>query len=135
MTPRKSATCKGKKTAGPLTEYDSEREALEGADHANRKYGRDLVPYQCDRCGLWHLSPKERQTPSSKCAYCTGTDGKPKDSYRSREEAQRRADILYREQGVALDVYGCEHGNGWHLTRGLNLPANGKKRNGKKRRR
>ena len=112
----KSATCVGKKTAEPLTEYDSEKEAQEGANHANSKYGRGLIPYQCDTCGKWHLSPRSRQTPSQKCSLCTGKDGKAKDSYQSREDAQRRADILRQEQGAVLKIYACEHGNGWHLT-------------------
>ena len=48
----------------------------------------------------------------------TGADGKPKDSYRNQTEAQRRADILRKEQGAELRVYACEHKHGWHLTKG-----------------
>jgi hypothetical protein len=114
----KSETCVGKATGKPLTEYDSESEAREGAAHARERFGRQLLPYACDACGLWHLSPAERQTPSRKCAQCTGTDGQPKDSYRNESEALRRADILQREQGADLRVYACEFGSGWHLTRG-----------------
>lgn len=117
MTGRKSDTCVGKKSGKPLTEYDSQHEAQEGADHANSTYGQGLVPYQCDRCEMWHLSPENRQTPSTRCGYCRGSDGKPKESYGSAEDAQRRADILRREQGVSLQVYACEYGSGWHLTR------------------
>ena len=112
----KSRTCIGKKTGKPLTEYDSEYEAREGADYANSRYQNDLVPYQCDDCDLWHLAPKNRQTPSDTCRHCSGKDGKPKESYHSRADAQRRADIVRQEQGASLSVYACEHGNGWHLT-------------------
>ena len=114
----KSATCIGKTSGKPLTEYLSKGEAQEGADHAGSRYGRRLVPYQCGRCGLWHLAPENRQTPSTSCPVCTGANGTAKDSYRNRQEAQRRADILHQEQGAALCVYACEHGYGWHLTRG-----------------
>lgn len=114
----KSETCIGKTSGKPLTEYESEREAQEGADHAQSSYGRKLVPYQCDTCSLWHLAPENRQTPSTKCPVCTSTDGKPKDSYRNQSEAQRRADLLRQEQGATLRVYVCEHGHGWHLTKG-----------------
>ena len=114
----KSATCVGKQTGRPLTEYDSEYDAQDGADYANSKFGQNLVPYQCDKCGQWHLSPMNRQTPSQKCSYCTGIDGKAKDSYQSRQDAQRRADILRKEQGVTVKVYECGYGSGWHLTRG-----------------
>ena len=114
----KSKTCIGKATRKPLTEYETEREAQEGADHAQMKYGRELLPYRCDTCGAWHLAPKSRRTPSNKCPLCTGTDGKLKDSYRNQAEAQRRADILRKEQGAELRVYACEHDYGWHLTKG-----------------
>ena len=114
----KSATCIGKTSGKPLTEYLSKGEAQKGADHAGSRYGRRLVPYQCGTCGLWHLAPENRQTPSTSCPLCTGANGTPKDSYRNRQEAQRRADILRQEQGAALRVYACEHGYGWHLTRG-----------------
>ena len=79
----KSKTCIGKATGKPLTEYESEREAEEGAHHVHMKYGRN-----------------------------------PKDSYRNQTEAQRRADILRKEQGAELRVYACEHKHGWHLTKG-----------------
>jgi hypothetical protein len=112
----KSATCIGVKSGKPLTEYDSKQEALEGANHANSRYRQKLVPYHCGDCGCWHLSPKDRQTPSEKCVHCTGRNGEQKDSYRSREDASRRARILRQEQGVTLSVYACEYGSGWHLT-------------------
>ena len=118
MATTKSTTCIGKVSGKPLTEYASEREAQEGADHVRAKYGRKLVPYQCDKCGMWHTAPENRRTPSSKCPVCTGANGKAKDSYRNAKEAQLRADILRREQGAELRIYECEHGHGWHLTRG-----------------
>lgn len=114
---RKSETCYGKKTNRPLAEYDSRSDALEGADYARRHYRQDLVPYECGECGFWHLSPADRQTPSTKCPHCIGADGRAKDSYRTEGQARRRADILQREQDVALKVYPCQYGNGWHLTR------------------
>ncbi len=114
---RKSETCFGKMTNRPLTEYDSQSDALEGADYANRHYGQNLVPYQCGECGFWHLSPVDRQTPSAKCPHCTGADGGAKDSYETKGKARQRAAILQREQKVDLKVYRCQYGNGWHLTR------------------
>jgi hypothetical protein len=114
----KSETCVGKATGKPLTEYDSEADAEEGATHAQQRFGRRLIPYACDTCNMWHLAPANRQTPTTKCGYCTGADGRPKDTYRNESEARRRADILRREQGADLRVYTCEYGSGWHLTRG-----------------
>ena len=40
----KSETCIGKISGKALTEYESEREAQEGADHAQSRYGRKLDP-------------------------------------------------------------------------------------------
>ncbi len=115
---RNSPTCKSGKTGRPLTEYDTKAEAKAAAGYANKTYrNNNLVPYKCKQCGFWHLSPADRQTPSETCPVCRGADGKPKESYSSQENAQRRADIILKEQSVILKVYECEHGNGWHLTK------------------
>jgi len=115
---RKSYSCTAKKTGRPLTEYDSKAEAKAAAKHANQTYAvNNLVPYKCSKCGLWHLSPRDRQTPSETCSRCRGADGMLKESYASESDARSRADILRKEQGVLLSVYECEFGNGWHLTK------------------
>ena len=113
---RKSESCFGSRTSGPLMEYDSEFDAREAAEYANSRYRRNLAPYRCDRCGMWHLAPGSRNTPSRPCGYCTGRDGQPKESYRSREAAAARAEILRKEEGASLQVYACQYGDGWHLT-------------------
>lgn len=115
---RKSTQCVGKGSGQYLMEYDCFEDAQAGADHAQARYGSASVSYPCHRCGLWHLAPRDRQTPSTPCSYCQGADGKPKDAYDTAQNAERRADILYRERGVSLRVYECPHGQGWHLTKG-----------------
>ncbi len=110
---RKSTTCIGKSSGQPVTEYDSEREAWQGASSH-----RELVPYKCSKCSQWHLAPKSRQTPSKACKHCRGVNGEPKQAYNSKSDADKRARILSDEQGVHLRVYKCKHGSGWHLTRG-----------------
>lgn len=114
---RKSTTCTGKTSRQPVTEYDSEYEASAGAAHASLAYGQDLVPYQCNRCHLWHLAPRSRQTPSKTCGHCTGADGRPKEAYATERDAERRAEILRAERGLFLRAYPCEYGQGWHLTK------------------
>lgn len=115
---RKSPSCTAHKSGRPLTEYDTKAEAKAAAGYANKTHqNNDLVPYKCRQCGFWHLSPADRQTPSTSCPVCRGADGKPKDSYLNQDSAHRRADLLRKEQGVTLKVYKCEHGNGWHLTK------------------
>lgn len=118
MGARKSRLCIGRTSSAPVTEYDSQEEAQRGADHARLAYGRDLVPYICNRCQLWHLAPRTRQTPSTTCAYCTGADGRPKEAYTTELAAERRAEILRTEKGVFLRTYPCEFRQGWHLTKG-----------------
>ncbi|NQV14193.1 hypothetical protein HQ531_01955 [bacterium] len=115
---RKSPTCKARKSGRPLTEYETKAEAKSAANYANKNFsGENLVPYKCDRCGFWHISPTGRQTPSKACTICRGADGMLKESYQSENDAQLRAGILHEEQGVTLYIYECEHGNGWHLTK------------------
>ena len=110
MNPR-SKTCFGKMTGKPLTEFPNGMEARQAATHENTVGGNTFafVPYECDTCGKWHLSPSSRQTPSVPCRYCG------KDLYATREVAQRRADISRKERGIQLSVYSC--GDGWHLTK------------------
>ncbi len=117
MSTRKSTSCIGKAIGAPVTEYDSRDEAQAGADHARITYGRDLEPYQCSHCDLWHLAPGDRRTPSTTCPYCRGADGTPKESYVNEQDAMRRAAILREEQGIVLRAYPCPHGQGWHLTK------------------
>lgn len=114
---RKSLTCIGKLSGNPLTEFPSEAAALDGADHALRKFGNHMVPYVCKHCGEWHLSPANRQTPSATSTSCYGRSGKVKATYASQEDAKRRAKILEDEEGLRLRAYACQC-RGWHLTKG-----------------
>jgi len=113
----KSETCVGKRTGRAVTEYWSESDALDGADHVLEKCGKRMAPYHCARCERWHLSPAERETPSFICHSCTGRNGHAKATYRTEAEARRRAEILREEQGAELTIYPCPSGTGWHLTK------------------
>lgn len=114
----KSKSCYSKKTNEPLTEYFTEEDAQDGADYINSAFDNDLAPYKCSKCNKYHLSPKNRQTPSTTCNYCTDRYGSPKELYSLREYAERRANITYQERGLRLSFYQCEYSNGWHLTKG-----------------
>lgn len=113
----KSDTCTGRVSGEPLTEYASEAEAREAAEWVREEHGRRMRPYSCRRCGGWHLGLADRHTPSHSCSWCQGRDGRTKATYRSESDAERRADIIRREQGVDLRAYECPHGSGWHLTK------------------
>ena len=114
----KSGSCFSKSHGKPLTAYTSKQEAQREANYINHQYNNNLVPYQCNKCGEWHLSPKDRQTPSTKCRHCRGFDGKHKDLYFSEVDAWKRAAILKEEKGISLKVYKCPYNDGWHLTKG-----------------
>ena len=115
---RSNNSCLSKRTGRPLSAYSSEFAAQESADYENSQRGCGLAPYLCDKCGQWHLSPQDRQTPSTKCDTCTGSDGMRKSLYESEAAASKRAEILYKEQGVVLKVYQCPYNDGWHLAKG-----------------
>jgi DNA-directed RNA polymerase subunit RPC12/RpoP len=106
----KSTTCLSR-DGKPLTVFYSEHEAIDGANHANKGFKMNLSHYKCQKCGFWHLSPKNRQTPSINCSYCN------KELYRTREAAEKRAKIIKKEKGIKLRVYECMHQAGWHLTK------------------
>ena len=116
--PPKSNTCFSSTTGKPLSVYSSKSTAQKGADYVNQEYDNNLVPYQCKTCKKWHLSPKDRQTPSKVCPKCISRNGKRKALYKSQNDADNRASILAKEQGVDLLVYKCPHNRGWHLTKG-----------------
>jgi hypothetical protein len=113
----KSDTCFGKMSGEPLSVYFDEDEAKSAAEYSKEIYNNELSPYKCNKCDFWHLSPKFRVTPSEKCQRCTAGDGSSKDTYRTKKEANTRADIVFNEQGINLRVYKCKYAAGWHLTK------------------
>lgn len=115
---RKSTTCIGKVSGKPLTEYDTEYEAQIGAQRAQAKHQKDFAYYRCDKCGLWHLTPLHRQTPSQVCLDCADSNGKQKAAYATQDAAKKRAAILWSERRVKLQIYPCPYSKGWHLTKG-----------------
>lgn len=114
----KSETCFGKISGKPLSQYFTEIDAEGAAQYSKDNFSNDSLPYECNKCHFWHLSPKSRVTPSKKCDSCTAGDGASKDTYRTKNEAKARADIIYNEKGIDLKVYSCKYGDGWHLTKG-----------------
>ena len=69
-----------------------------------------MIAYPCNKCGDWHLSPAERHTPQKECSFCG------KAAYETKNAAEKRAKIIYREKKRALAIYECPYRNGWHLT-------------------
>jgi ribosomal protein L37AE/L43A len=114
MATRRSETCTDR-FGQPIQEYGTKYEAEEAAKKSEI-YGKKLFPYQCKKCGKWHLSPTDRSTPSVKCEYCRDSKGELKDLYETVEDAERRAEIILKEKGISLRIYKCPGQDGWHLT-------------------
>jgi len=115
----KSNTCFSKRNDEPLSVYLSREEAEHSAAYENnRNRELELVPYLCGKCGKYHLSPKDRQTPSKTCL-CPDGEGNYKKLYETYEAAKRRADIRYSEseQKTKLYIYPCKYQFGYHLTK------------------
>lgn len=113
---RKSRTCLTSEGT-PRSEYDTKSCAVRGALLVKREHGKDMTPYLCDACRKWHLCPTEHHTPSFLCLFCAGRSGEPKDTYRTEQDARRRALIIRERRGVCLECYRCRYGLGWHLTK------------------
>lgn len=113
----KSETCFSSHDKKPLSFFSLQEEALSSAKYAKKRYGHSLLPYLCDKCKMWHLSPKSRHTQSEECSYCTDSKGGLKQLYVSNYKAQKRADILFKSNGILLNVYSCPHQNGFHLSK------------------
>ncbi len=111
--------CIGKASGTPLKKYYSDSEAHEAVLYVKYNHGKEMTQYLCDKCGLWHLSPVSRATPSHSCHYCVGSNGRSKASYRTKQDALLRAEIIEDERGLRLNTYQCSHGDGWHLTKKL----------------
>lgn len=106
----KSTVCTGK-NGNFLNEYTSESEALHHINYLKN----GSVPYHCSKCGHWHISPRSRITVSKICNLCTDSSGKHKQAYATKVDAIKRADLIFKEQKVDLEVYKCPYDNGWHL--------------------
>lgn len=104
---RHSKTCTGR--GGPLLEFSTKSAALNYIFEAGKE---NTTAYKCSVCDQYHLSPKSRSTPNTKCLSCG------KDLYADKTTAERRAFIIGKDKGMPLSTYPCPQGNGWHLTKG-----------------
>lgn len=113
----KSLTC-FRKDGEPKTVYSMPEAAQEAAKYVSQENDKSFSAYQCNTCNEWHICPSDKQTPNRPCSHCTGGDGKPKSLYETYDGAKRRANIIYHERGIRLDVYECRYSSGFHLTKG-----------------
>lgn len=107
----KSSTCINKDGL-PLSVYTSFGE-IQNSAHCIDKA---MIPYLCKNCGKYHLTPQEFycEKVSPSCS-CVDRNGQPKDTYKTKADALKMANIRSRT-GVLLHVYECPQGSGYHLT-------------------
>lgn len=111
----KSTTCVSK-NGNPLSEYRTFQEAQESADYQYSQTGTEFTPYECDICGMYHLKPTAYYCEhSAKFCSCTDHNGKRKDAYATKADAEKMMGIR-AQAGVQLYMYRCPQGNGFHLT-------------------
>lgn len=112
----KSETCFNK-SGNPRSVFMTEAEAQESADYERSARGVSLYPYQCERCGLWHLAPQESHVAFKEYAcLCLDSHGKSKRLYATHEDAEKARISSEEARGIALTVYPCPDRDGWHLT-------------------
>lgn len=97
----KSDTCFGK-SGNPLSVFETELEAQGSADY-ERGQGRNLYPYQCKKCGLWHLAPEESRVDfrENACS-CTDSRGDGKHLYATREDAKKAMETSEEARDVRV---------------------------------
>ena len=107
----KSMTCFSKE-GNPLSVYESYQEAQNSAQYI----GKVFIPYLCKKCGKFHLKPEEFYCEKViRVCSCVDHNGKPKDSYKTREDALKMVHIRAKA-GIKLHVYKCPRGKYYHLT-------------------
>ncbi len=113
----KSDTCVGRNNVS-LTSYETNSEADDSIKYIKNTYHKEMVSYKCSSCCYYHLAPSNRHTPLSatRCS-CVDRNGSGKDLYSSKVSAERRAKILFSENGVKLSVYKCREERGFHLSK------------------
>lgn len=106
------------KSGNPLSVFMTEEEAQHSADYERGRWGgMDLYPYQCERCGYWHLAPQKSRVEFKEYACsCTDSLGRSKRLYATREDAEKARITSEEARNVRLTVYECLEGGGWHLT-------------------
>ena len=73
--------------------------------------------------GTCHRLNAKRSTQPGLVCMCKDENGQSKDCYKSKEDAQRRSQILKKEMGANLYVYQCPETDKdyfdciWHLTK------------------
>ena len=113
---KKSETCFSK-NGNPLSEFETEEEALRCAEHEKYARGTNFYPYHCKTCGKYHLAPEERRiNVLHDACFCTDSNGKPKALYVTHEDAEKVAEQRKNESSRKLYIYECPTRKGFHLT-------------------
>lgn len=113
---RMSDSCVEPSTGAALREFDRRVDAVRAVKLDETEWRR-MEAYRCPKCDHWHLRPERSDGPiptDATCLKCSGSDGTPKVSHPTYDDALEQA---FSTTGVQLAVYQCPHGRGWHLTK------------------
>lgn len=114
--------CINKSTGKALSVYDTKKEADESAKYSKKNFGTDLYSYKCEKCGKYHLAPKDSKiSVKHDACSCRDSNGKPKALYGSKKDAEKQMKKSEVEQHIKLRIYKCPDGKGYHLTHTLAL--------------
>lgn len=77
----------------------------------------ESIPYQCEKCGYWHLAPTSSKLNVQRNACsCLDSNRRHKALYLTREDAEKQRMKSEAEQHISLKIYSCNEGKGFHLT-------------------
>lgn len=111
--------CVSKATGKPLAAYQTKKEAKESAKYTKKAHKLKLYVYKCERCGFFHLAPKDSKikVKHNACS-CRDSKGQPKALYVRKKDALKQLEKSQVEQHIKLRIYKCPEKlfTGWHLT-------------------
>lgn len=109
-----SQTCFGKISGQPLKQFNTLADAQEAANSITIN---ETYPYQCSKCGYYHLAPKSSKinVVRNACS-CRDSQNRPKCLYLTKEDAEKQLIKSQNENHVKLRIYECSEHKGFHLT-------------------
>ena len=113
----KSETCFSKDNK-PLTYYETMEDALKGAKFLSEKINKTMKPYICDKCGKFHIKPKEtffNKNNNNNCS-CVDHLGNKKDAYSTKLDAEKLINLRKDNNNIDLYIFKCPENNGYHIT-------------------
>ena len=112
----KSTTCYSKE-GNPLTEFRTLEDAQQCASYEKKVRNKDLIPYKCSKCYLYHLAPADSVVDVRKAVCsCQDSHGRSKDLYMTYDDALKVKQLRESRGSEELFIYECPECFGFHLS-------------------